>query len=132
MANYFVGLRGDSAKTMREALDLSEELATAGWNCYSAMALPRSEPYPQAIKSGVDLPGNYTEYSFHSYDRVPLGAESLTPAEVLKFRDNAFLDFHQSEGCLRRVRERFGDGAVQIVLEMNQYRSRRLVEEAGL
>jgi len=83
MANYIVGLTGDTRDTILATLQLAKELGTAGWNCYPAMALPGSELYMNAIESGIDLPSNYTEFSFHSYDTIPLGTEALTPAEVL-------------------------------------------------
>ena len=132
MANYIVGLTGDTHDTIRATLELAKELGTAGWNCYPAMALPGSELYMNAIESGIELPSNYTEFSFHSYDTIPLGTDSLTPAEVLKFRDEAFIDYHASEGFLNRVQDRFGDEALRNIEEMNNYRMRRrLVEEAA-
>ena len=131
MANYIVGLPGDTYESMRQTLDLGIELGTAGWNCYPAMALPGSELYAQALASGVALPTDYIQYSFHSYETLPLGTDSLTPAEVLAFRDQAFLEYHASDRFRNRVNERFGPTAVETVEDICGYvMRRRLVEES--
>ena len=43
-------------------------------------------------KNNLELPNNYEGYSFHSYETLPLANENLTAAEILKFRDEAFLN----------------------------------------
>ena len=53
MANYIFGLPGDTIKTIKKTYDLSEELCTAGWNTYAAMALPGSKLYFDAIKNNA-------------------------------------------------------------------------------
>lgn len=132
MANYIVGLPGDTQESMRATLDLSIELGTAGWNCYPAMALPGSDLYAKALESGVDLPSEYIQYSFHSYETLPLGTETLSPAEVVKFRDDAFLEFHTSAPFRARVLERFGPDALATIDEMNSYAMRRRIVEESL
>lgn len=132
MANYMVGLPGDTHETMKATLDLAAALGTAGWNMYAAMPLPGSELYAATVEAGIPVPSNYLEYSFHSYDTVPLGTESLTPAEVLDFRDSAFTAYHESPHFRARIRERFGHEALSHVDQMNGYRMRRrIVEEAA-
>ena len=50
MANYIFGLPGDTVETIKKTYKLSEELCTAGWNTYAAMALPGSQLYYDAKK----------------------------------------------------------------------------------
>jgi radical SAM superfamily enzyme YgiQ (UPF0313 family) len=112
MANYMVGLPGDTSETMRATLELSKELCTSGWNMYAAMALPGSELYKKAIDEGKVLPQTYSGYSFHSRDTLPLGTVNVTPSEALKFRDEAFLDYHLNPNFLTRIERNFGENAV--------------------
>ena len=56
MANYIYGLPGDTLSTMKATLNLSKELCTLGWNTYTAMPLPGSKLYKDAISQGQKLP----------------------------------------------------------------------------
>ena len=111
MANYIVGLPGDTRELMEKTLNLSVELMTAGWNMYAAMALPGSELYSKALSEGVALPEKYTGYSFHSVDTLPLPTKTLSPAEILKFRDEAFIGYHSNPIFLKLIKAKFGSEA---------------------
>lgn len=108
MANYIFGLPKDSLVTMQKTLDLSLELCTMGWNAYPSMALPGSRLFKHALDTNFELPKTYSGYSFHAYDAVPLPTEYLTPAEILKFRDEAFLKYHTNKNFLDKVELKFG------------------------
>lgn len=130
MANFIVGLPGENRSDMQETLDLSIELCTSGWNMYAAMALPGSYLYKRALERGYELPSTYAGYSFHSYETLPMPTEHLTPSQILKFRDFAFLKYHSNPEFLERVRSRFGNSAVDNILEMNRMDlKRRILEE---
>ena len=127
MANYIFGLPGDSKESMESTLDLSKELCTFGWNAYAAMALPGSRLYKNAIKNGTELPKNYEGFSFHSYETVPLPTENATAAEVLEFRDKAFIDYHSYPPFLEKVENKFGKVAVDNINEMVKVRLKRRI-----
>ena len=130
IANYLFGLPGDDYESMQETLDLSVELCTGAWNGYAVMALPGSELFREAINKGYSLPPDYSGYSFHSYDTLPLPTKYLTAAQVLEFRDNAFLTYHTNPQFLRKVKQRFGDGPAQNIRDLNKIRlKRKLLEE---
>lgn len=129
MANYIFGLPGDTHETMRTTLDLSKELCTLGWNAYAAMALPGSKLYKEAVMNGVVLPNTYEGYSFHSYDTLPLPTDSLSPEEILKFRDDAYIEYHTSENFLNKVGEKFGKKQSENVKEMCKIRLKRKILE---
>lgn len=130
MANYIVGLPGETLETMQDTLDLSLSLCTSGWNMYPAMALPGSELYRDTLRAGSDLPANYLDYSFHSYETVPFVSGQVTGAQVLDFRDRAFMTYHSNVNVQTRIRERFGDGAVQVINDMLTVPlKRRLIDE---
>tara|TARA_A100001011_G_scaffold400626_1_gene516931 strand:+ start:1220 stop:2767 length:1548 start_codon:yes stop_codon:yes gene_type:complete len=130
MANYIFGLPGDTKDTINKTLELSLELCTSGWNTYAAMALPGSELYKKAIQNNVELPKNYSGYSFHSYDTICLPTEFLKNWEILKLRDEAFNIYHSNEKFLDRISNKFGLKAVENIKEMNKIKlKRKLIEE---
>lgn len=130
MANYIFGLPLDTHEGMRKTLDLSLELNTSGWNAYAAMALPGSELYKDCVKKNIPLPANYSGYSFHSYDSLPIGTEFLRPAEILKFRDDAFHEYHASPEFQKRIKDKFGQSALDSINNILKVRlKRKLVED---
>lgn len=130
MANYIYGLPGDDKETVQKTFELSLELCTAGWNTYAAMALPGSLLYKEASDKGIELPKTYSGFSFHSYDTICLPTEKLKAWEVLKLRDDAFLDYHSNSKFLESIKLRFGDIAVQNIKEVNKIKlKRKIIEE---
>jgi len=127
MANYIFGLPTDSMETMNKTLDLSLELATLGWNGYSAMPLPGSKLYKDALLAGKDLPKKYTEYSFHSYDTKPVPNENLTSEEILGFRDDAYIRYHTSPKFLKKIEAKYGKDAVENILENTKIKLKRKI-----
>jgi radical SAM superfamily enzyme YgiQ (UPF0313 family) len=125
MGNYIVGLPGDNHESMEMTYQLSEELNTSGWNMYAAMALPGSQLYKTASENGYKLPDSYTGFSFHSVDTLPIPTDSLTPAEILKFRDEAFLRYHTNSSFLSRIENKYGSAAVDSIKEMTKIKLTR-------
>jgi len=125
MANYLVGLPGDTHESMQKTMDLGLELCTRGWNMYAAMALPGSRLYRDALESGLELPDSYVGYSFHSYNTLPLPTEHLTPAEIIKFRDDAWTKYHTYEPFLDLVEKKSGKKARQDILDMTKIKLKR-------
>ena len=130
MANYLVGLPGDTHETMQKTLDLSLELCTRGWNMYAAMALPGSRLYKEALEANHELPNSYVGYSFHSYETLPLPTDSLSPAEILKFRDAAWTSYHTYEPFLELVEKKSGPDAKHDILEMTKIKLKRKILES--
>ena len=108
IANYLFGLTGDTFESMQKTLDLSLELCTIAWNAYAVMDLPGSGLYKKAIEKGLKLPDDYAGYSFYYYNTKPLPTEQLSPAEILKFRDQAFTTYHTHKPFLDKIRIKYG------------------------
>ena len=132
MANYIFGLPGDTVDSMNKTLELSIQLNTLGWNAYGAMALPGSELYSLAKKNGLELPSSYEGYSFHSYETLPLANENLTAAEILKFRDEAFIKYHKNPKFLDKVKKIFGQKAVDNIKKINEVKLKRKILEKNI
>jgi len=125
MANYIVGLPGDNAESMQRTLNFSKKLNTAGWNMYAAMALPGSELYKYAIENNVELPKSYSAFSFHSVNTLPLRTEHLTAAEILKFRDEAFIEYHSNENFQQVILNKFGQDSLNTINDTLKYKLKR-------
>jgi radical SAM superfamily enzyme YgiQ (UPF0313 family) len=129
IANYLFGLPGDTYETMKETLELSKELCTIAWNAYAAMALPGSSLYKNAVEQGHQLPSDYAGYSFHAYNTLPLPTDSLSPSQILGFRDKAFTEYHCYPPFLERVRNRYGNTAVDNIKDMTKIDLKREILE---
>ena len=132
MANYIFGLPGDNKETINETFNLSLELCTAGWNTYAAMALPGSLLYKNAKDMKINLPNSYEGYSFHSYDTLPLPTKSLSAAEILKLRDEAFTKYHTNKSFLKLIEKKFGTKATENIINMTKVKlKRKLLENSN-
>ncbi|MFT5387236.1 MAG: anaerobic magnesium-protoporphyrin IX monomethyl ester cyclase, partial [Candidatus Omnitrophota bacterium] len=130
IANYIFGLPEDDMESMQGTLDLAMEMNTEEANFYSAMAYPGSPLYGQAKKAGWKLPEEYSGYSQHSYDQQPLPTKYLTAAQVLKFRDDAWMTYHTNPAFLELLKNKFGQVAVDLTLESTKIKlKRKLLEE---
>lgn len=106
IGNFIFGLPDDTAESMRETLDLALELKCEFANFYSAMPYPGSRLFAETPPS--DLPRSWSGYSQHSFETRPLPTATLTAAEVLQFRDDAFHAYFSDPGYLDLVERKFG------------------------
>jgi len=125
IGNYIFGLPEDDYDTMQETLDMAIELNTEFANFYSAMAYPGSPLYNTAIKEGWRLPDNWSGYSQHAIDTLPLPTKHLTGPEVLAFRDQAFHSYFEGDRYLNMVEEKFGEDTRQHIVDMTEHRLER-------
>ena len=125
IGNYIFGLPEDDLDTMQETLDLALDLQCEFANFYSAMAYPGSPLYERAVCQGVPLPRAWTGYAQHARDCLPLPTRHVTAAEVLRFRDEAFLKYYTDSSYLRMVERRFGAETVAEIRRMTAHRLER-------
>jgi anaerobic magnesium-protoporphyrin IX monomethyl ester cyclase len=90
LGNYMFGFPDENYDTMQETLDLALELNCEHANFYAAMALPGSPLYLYAKQNNWDIPKQFEEFAFLSYDCKPLRTKYLSGEEVLRFRDEAW------------------------------------------
>jgi len=131
IGNYIFGLPDDDLQTMRQTLELAQELNCEFANFYSAMAYPGSALYDTARLKGWALPDSWSGFSQHSYDCQPLPTERLSAAAVLKFRDDAFHDYFSNRRYLEMVTQRFGWDTRHHIQAMARTRLRRKLLEAA-
>jgi anaerobic magnesium-protoporphyrin IX monomethyl ester cyclase len=131
IGNYIFGLPEDDKDTMQATLDLALDLKCEFANFYSAMAYPGSPLYERAVRQGVPLPRSWTGYAQHARDCLPLPTRHLTAAEVLRFRDEAFLRYYTDPAYLDRIGRRFGTEAVADIRRMTAHRLERTFSRGG-
>lgn len=125
LGNFMVGLPSDTRESMRQTLDLAIEVMPEFFNIYPMMIYPGSalwDALPEEKRSY-----DWRAYSHHSYDSTPAGNENLTPAEVLAFRDMAFIEFFTNQSYLDYVGKRFGETAVERIKAMTTVRLKRKI-----
>ena len=123
IGNYIFGLPDDTEETMMQTFRLAKDLNCEWANFYSAMAYPGSALYREAKQKGWELPEDsvgWIGYAQHAYECLPLRTETLTAAEVLKFRDQAFQNYFTSPDYLLSIKLKFGDKAVEHIKRMVQ------------
>ncbi|MCB1918826.1 MAG: radical SAM protein [Candidatus Competibacteraceae bacterium] len=130
LGNYIFGLPDDTAESMQDTLDLALALNCQFANFYTAAAYPGSALYRQAVAQGLELPRRWHHFSQHSAETLPLPTATLTPAEVLAFRDRAFTTYFTSPHYLAMVERTFGPAASAHLHRMTAIPLRRKLLEA--
>jgi len=108
-ANYIFGLGHDDWDTMQETLNLALELNAENHNMYCATSLPGSPLYLKAKKEGWDLPKEYSEFGFLSYDHIPSRTYNL---------ESRFLNM---------INNKFGPKAVDNIKKMTSIKLKRKI-----
>lgn len=133
IGNYIFGLPDDTLQSMQETLDLAIECNCEFANFYCAMAYPGSKLYTLALEKGWELPDSWIGYSQHSYECNPLKTETLTSAQVLRFRDEAFMKYFMAPSYLSMIRDKFGDAVLANIRDMTRIQlKRKILETADL
>ena len=129
IANYIVGFPEDTYSTMTSTLNLALELNAEMMNVYPCQALPGSPLYIKAKEKGWDLPKDYEEFAFLSYECKPLPTKTLSSADVLRFRDYFWNTYFQNPAYLDKVELSFGAAQRENVEEMAKHKLKRKILE---
>lgn len=130
LANFIFGLPDEDEQAMQDTLSLAIDLQAEHTNVYPCMALPGSPLYRVAVEQQARLPDSYSGYSFHSYDCLPLPTKHCTAAEVLAFRDRAWLAVSTNAEYLAQVERKFGIDAANRIREQSKIQLRRKILES--
>jgi radical SAM superfamily enzyme YgiQ (UPF0313 family) len=125
IANYIFGLPEDDLQSMQATLNLALELNCEFANFYSAMAYPGSQLYSLATKEGWPLPDDWSGYSQHAVNTLPLPTKHLSGAEVLSFRDRAFDVYFSSASYIELVGRKFGPETAEQIRQMTSHKLER-------
>jgi len=128
IGNYIFGLPNDTTESMQATLDLAIDLQLEFANFYPMVCFPGSPLYDQMTAKGWKPPP-WSAYSFHAYDHEPLGTETLSPADILRFSDDAFHAYFTNESYLGMVGRKFGPLGVGQIKAMTAKRLPRKLYE---
>lgn len=118
VGNFIFGLPEDDLSTMRETLDMAKKYNFEYANFYAAMAYPGTELHRMAVEQKMELPSTWSGYGHYSPDALPMSTRYLTPAQVLKFRDEAFVEYNTNPAYQEMIRRRFGQATLDCILEL--------------
>ncbi len=128
VGNFIFGLPKDSLKTMQATLDMAKEYNFEWANFYCAMAYPGTELHEYARKSNIRLPEDWQGYGQYSVDSLPMSTRHVDAAEVLRFRDQAFIDYYTNPRYLQMLGRTFGPPAVKSIRQILEHKlSRKLL-----
>ena len=122
LGNFIFGLPKDNMATMNATANLSKQLKCDWVNYYCAMAYPGSQLYEDIPKE--NLPANWSDYDQFSRSAKPLPTEFLSGEEVLAFRDKRFNRFFTNDIYQARIKDKFGQQAVEHIKEMLEWKPR--------
>ena len=125
IGNFMFGLPEDTLETMEETLQLAMALNCEFVNFYCAMAYPGSKLYDIALKEEWELPTDWHCFSQHSYEMLPLPTRTLTAADIVKFRDDAFHRYFANPQYLTMIEQKFGVIVKEHLIEMSSTRLKR-------
>jgi len=125
IGNYMFGLPEDDFQSMQETLKLSLDLNCEFGNFYCASAYPGSKLYTWAVENNIQLPESWEGYAQHNYNFLSLPTKTLSPKEVLEYRDYAFDVYFKNPIYLKMIEERFGIVARKHIEEMTKIKLKR-------
>lgn len=108
-ANYIFGLPSETWESMEQTRQLAYELNTAFGNFYCNQALPGSPQYVRAETANYPLPAReggpgWIGHSQYSRESEPcFMGMGLTPADVLRFRDETHLAYYRRPEYVSRL-----------------------------
>ncbi|HAM39149.1 MAG TPA: B12-binding domain-containing radical SAM protein [Elusimicrobia bacterium] len=113
--NYVFGLPNDTHETMRITLDLAKELNTEYANFFIHMPYPGTRFHELSKEKGYPLPEKWGQYGFFAPDALPMRNEALSAEDILRFRDNAFKEYFNSEKYQAMVKNKFGQNILDFL-----------------
>ena len=125
--NYIFGLPPDTKESMENTLKFALENFTEYVNFYPSQALPGSPLHQQARQKGWKLPDRYAGYAMLSYHTENLRSDSLSAAEILKFRDDAYNTYWSNPDVLSKMKVKFGDKCIQNLIDTNNIKLKRKI-----
>jgi len=125
LVNFVFGLPEDNLDTMQESLDMAKDFNFEYVNFYAAMAWPGSKLYEESVRNNVRLPEQWSGYAQLAEDTLCLPTKHISAPEVLRFRDNAFVDYFSNPRYIEMLGQRFGPEVVGHINGMLQHKINR-------
>jgi radical SAM superfamily enzyme YgiQ (UPF0313 family) len=125
IANFIFGLPDEDLSSMQETLSMAKEYLFEYVNFYVAMAYPGTKLYEEALQQGVRLPDRWEGFSQYSEYTLPLSTKYLTSAQILRFRDNAFVEYFSNPKYIKMIERKFGKEAAEYIKNLLKRKIKR-------
>jgi radical SAM superfamily enzyme YgiQ (UPF0313 family) len=125
-ANVMFGLPDDDADSMNQTYDFLVKYNFEWVNMYPVFAYPGTELY-----KNIEEPKSWKTYALYGYDCVPMGTRYLTPKEVLKFRDEAFINYYGRSDYQRMIEKKFDPETKEHIIRMLKIPLKRKLLESN-
>lgn len=134
VGNFIFGLPEDDLESIQMSFDMAKHYNFEWSNFYCAMAYPGTILYDQIIKEGTtELPKTWSGFGQYSADALPLSTKYLKSADILKFRDEAFIEYYTAPRYHEMLTKKFGPAAsdfVKKILTIKMPRRKHVQAEA--
>ncbi len=129
VGNFIFGLPDDTHETMQATLDMAKRYNFEYANFYFAMAYPGTELHELARKEGIPLPDTWAGYGQYSEDALPMATKHLSAADIVRFRDQAFIEYNTNPVYRNMMEKRFGPESVAFIDKILSHKIRRKILE---
>ena len=115
VGNFIFGLPEDDLESMRMSLDMAKRWNFEWANFYFAMAYPGARLHDQMVAEGVEMPRDWSAYGQYSPNARPLSTRYVDWRQIVKFRDEAFMEYYTNPAYLGMIQKKFGPDSVAFV-----------------
>lgn len=131
IADFIAGFWEDNLDTLQETYNFACQQNFEFINLYPLFAYPGTPLYEKYVRSNIITePSNWAEYSLYGYDCKPCPTKYLTREEVLRWRDDKYIEYYKRKEYLSMMEKRFGAVTKDHVFAMaQQHLTRKLYEE---
>ena len=123
--NFIFGFPNDNFMTMSETYNFALELLCESTFFFPMIAFPGTKIREIAQWNGWELPKDQIQYSYYSYECLPVRTYHLASVDVLRFRDTAFTAYYSHPRYLDMIKRVFGDKVVSEINMINSIQMKR-------
>ena len=128
IGHAILGLYDDDENSIRKNIDFLRKHEFEWNNIYPAFAYPGTPFYENYVGNNIiPVPKNWDEYGLYSDECKPLPTKYLTSAEVLKLRDELFMEYYSDKNIQNNLRIKFGNETVDHIKKMTQVKLKRKI-----
>lgn len=131
IGDFIAGFWEDNWDTLQATYDFMCEQNLEFINLYNLFIYPGTPLYDKYIKDGRrELPLSWDEYALYGENCKPVDTKYLKGWEVLKWRDDKYIEYYKRPEYLKMIEEKFGTETRDHVFKMAQtHLKRKVVEE---
>lgn len=127
-ADAIFGFWDDDMESMQATKNFLFENNFEWINIYPAFAYPGTPLYDEYLRNGyIDEPKTWDQYSLYGYEGSALPTKYLSPAQVLKFRDDVFKEYFSRPEFLKMMEKKFGTKTREHLEKMTKVKLRRRI-----